>query len=210
MNRFYRINFFIIIVVLFSLSAWAEVSLGINLSTSLNREVKKEEVQQGEQYERTTTYVFNIYPSLIIVPTGKFEIVPTFGFTLRKEKRVDEDTDGEERERYDRTDLGVGGGCGLFFRLIKSNVFRLSLGPDVFFLYFNPEGGENETIDVSLGLPVNVDFLLSQRLFLRLGSRLVTVRYVFENEGADEHTNSFTFFDIESMLEARLGFFFTF
>ncbi|MFC1476339.1 hypothetical protein ACFL5S_00075 [Fibrobacterota bacterium] len=210
MDRFYSIKFIIVFVALFSLSARAEVSLGINFSTSLDREVRKEEVQQGEEYQRITTYALNLYPSLIIVPTGKFEIVPTFGFTLQKSKRVDEDEDGNEHERYDRTDIGVGGGCGLFFRLIESNVFRLSLGPDVFVLYFNPEGGENETIDVTLGLPVNVDFLLSERLFLRLGSRLVAIRYVYENEGADAHTNTFTFFDIESMLEARLGFFFRF
>ena len=210
MNKIYKIHFLVLIVVLFSLSSWAEVALGVNFSTSLDREVHKEETQQGEEFQRITTFDFNLYPSLIIVPTGKFEIVPTFGFTIRKEKRVDEDEEGNENERYDRTNIGVGGGCGLFFRLIDNNVFRLSLGPDVFVLYFNPEGDENETVDITLGLPVNVDFLLNERLFLRLSSRLVAMRYVFENEGNDAHTNTFTFFDIESMVEARLGFFFRF
>ena len=210
MDRFYRVNVIIVFVLLLSLGAWAEVALGVNLSTSLDREVHKEETQQGEEFQRTTTFDFNLYPSLIIVPTGRFEIVPTFGFTIRKEKRVDEDEEGNEDERYDRTNIGVGGGCGLFFRLLDNDVFRLSLGPDVFVLYFNPEGDENETVDITLGLPVNVDFLLSERLFLRLGSRLVAMRYVFQNEGDDAHTNTFTFFDIESMLEARLGIFFRF
>ena len=208
MNRYFIAKMFLLFVLLVSCSTVAEVSMGVNLSTSLDRDVHKWEVQQETQYERTTTYELDLYPSLIIVPSGKFEIVPSFGFTLMREKTVDENPAGNERERRS-TDLGVGGGCGLFFRLIQSTVFRLSLGPDVFLLYYSPDNDEDE-FDVSLGLPVNVDFLLSGRVFLRLGSRLVTMRYLYQDHGTDDRTNHFTFFDIESMLEARLGFFFTF
>lgn len=210
MYRFSGMKVVTVIVLLYSLGTWAEVCLGINLSTSLNREVTKREVQQNNSYERATTYEFSFYPSLIIAPTGTFEIVPSLGFILQKSKMVDEDQDGDENERWNRTDIGFGGGCGLFFRLITSNAFRLSLGPDVFVEFFNPEGDDNITLDNSLGLPVNVDFLLSKRLFLRLGSRLIAIGYLYRDEGADAHTHSFTFFDIESMLEAQLGFFFTF
>jgi hypothetical protein len=196
---------FVIIILMLSLYAKAEVSLGINLSTNLTYGKTEKEVPQGEEYERVTTYALSMYPSAIIVPTGKFEIVPTLGFFVIREKTVEEDVDGEERERED-TRVGVGGGCGLFFRLIEGNVLRLSLGPDVFVWY----GDENDTLDVSIGLPVNVDFLLNERWFLRLGSRLVAIRYIHEEQGRDEKTNSFTFFDIQSMLQARLGFYLTF
>lgn len=205
MNRFNVMKLFIIFILMLSLCALAEVSLGINLSTNLILDKTEEQKQQGEEYERTTVYELNMYPSVLIVPTGKFEIEPVFGFKIKREKTVKEDVDGEETESK-RSSFGVGGGCGLFFRLIEGNVLRLSLGPDVFGWYKE----EHDSVDVSIGFPANVDFLLSQRWFLRLGSRLVAIRYVYEERGRDEHTNSFTFFDIQSMLQATLGFYFTF
>jgi hypothetical protein len=89
-------------------------------------------------------------------------------------------------------------------------VLRFSLGPDLFIWFYDLDGDNNESIDVSVGLPANVDFLLTERLFLRLGSRLVAIRYLYQKEGVNDHTNSFTFFDIQSVLQAYLGFFFTF
>lgn len=205
MNGFNVMKLSVIFILMLSLYALAEVSLGINLSTNLTLDKTEKEVPQGEEYERVTTYELSMYPSIIIVPSGKFEIVPTLGFFIKREKTVEEDVDGEEKEKKS-TRAGVGGGCGLYFRLIEGNVLRLSLGPDVFVWY---DDG-NESVDASIGAPANVDFLLSQRWFLRLGSRLVAIRYVYEERGRDEHTNSFTFFDIQSMLQAALGFYFTF
>lgn len=205
MNRFNVMKLFIIFILMLSLCALAESCLGINLSTNLTFDKTERQVPQGEEYERVTTYELSMYPSIIIVPSGKFEIVPTLGFFIIREKTVDEDVNGEETERKD-TRAGVGGGCGLYFRLIEGNVLRLSLGPDVFAWY---DDG-NESVDVSIGAPANVDFLLSRRWFLRLGSRLVAIRYVHEDRGRDEKMNSFTFFDIQSMLQAALGFYFTF
>ena len=200
----------VMVLLLASFSTQAQFSVGVNLSTSLDRQVVKQEVGQGTQYQRTTTSYFNVYPSIIIPFSYRMEIVPTMGFTLLKERRVDEDTDGDENERYNRSDVGIGGGCGLYFRLIEGDVFRLSLGPDLFLLYNDPDGDDNGWFDASIGLPVNIDFLLSQRLFLRLSSRLVTIGYAKQDQGQTTTVSNITILDIESMLQARLGFYFNF
>ncbi|MBN1130756.1 MAG: hypothetical protein JXA71_17335 [Chitinispirillaceae bacterium] len=197
-------------VLLVCFQAYAEFSAGVNLSASMDRQVRKQEVGQGTQYQRTTTSIFNVYPSIIIPFSYRMEIVPTVGITIVKEKRVDEDPDGSENEQYNRSDMGIGGGCGLFFRLIDGDVLRLSLGPDLFLLFNDPDGDDNGWFDASIGLPVNVDFLLSDRVFLRLSSRLVTIGYAKQDQGQNTTVSNVTFFDIESMLQARLGFYFNF
>ncbi len=210
MNKKHIINLSLLAVMLISNAFSAEISLGLSLSTYLTRDANVRQVENGEVHERTTTYNLDMFPSLCIVPSGRFEIVPVFGISLHKIKTVEEDEDGEETNRDESREFGIGGGCGLFARLIEGRAFRLSLGPDVFFWVYNPDDNNYETIEFTLGLPVNVDFLLSERWFLRLNSRLVAVGFTHENEGPDEKTNSFTFFDIESMLGLNLGFYFTF
>lgn len=78
MNKTRVTNISVIAVMLMTFAISAEISLGVSLSTYLTRDVKEKQVQQGEEYERTTTYNLDIFPSLCIVPSGKFEIVPIF------------------------------------------------------------------------------------------------------------------------------------
>ncbi len=195
------------VMVLASVVA-AEVSVGLNLSTFLTTEKDVSQQGQQEREQTRTTYRLELIPSVIICP-GRLEIVPSGGFVVQTEHRRVE-LDGVEQSDGEATHVGGGGGCGFFLRAIEGSVLRLSIGPDVWVWVYNPDGDENTEFETLLGLPVNVDLLLTHRLFIRMSSRLFRAGYRFDNNGADDHVSTFTFFDIATMWTPTLGFYFTF
>jgi hypothetical protein len=169
-----------------------------------------EQPPQGEDIERATRFGVLVMPSVIIAPSYRLEIVPTIGFGVWAGSGKDEDAAGNISNEWDYTSFGLGGGCGLFFRPVDGNVFRLSLGPDILVWHDNPDGDDNDSVGVTLGLRVNTDLRVTDRFFIRMSPRLVAVRYGFRRHNANDHTSTITFFDIATLWYPRLGFYFTF
>ncbi|MBD3391835.1 MAG: hypothetical protein GF418_07240 [Chitinivibrionales bacterium] len=201
-------RFTILLIALWAVSALAEVSVGVNLATDLytERDVRDEDNDDNEDTE--TIYNLQVIPSVIILAGSRLEIVPGAGFSLEAGSREDVRPGGTTES--DWTNVGFGGGCGFFVRLIEGEVFRLSLGPDGWFWVRNPDGDDNTELDVIGGLPVNIDLLLTHRLFVRISSRLLAVKWEYDKDGDNAHRSRITYFDINSMISPVLGFYFTF
>ncbi|MBD3347055.1 MAG: hypothetical protein GF401_18530 [Chitinivibrionales bacterium] len=131
-----------------------------------------------------------IIPSLILMPSSRFEVVPKAGFN------VDMDEHG--------TEFGILGGCGFYFHLIESKPFVLSFGPD-FFIPFG-FGDDLFKSGIFMGAPVNVDLYLHRRFFLRAGLRVISfgIDITSQNDETDVHTD----FTIDSVLEPLVAFYF--
>jgi hypothetical protein len=192
--------------------AIAEVSVGANISTGLTttRSDQTGGGGSGTPVQKITDFHIGVTPSLILTPTDRIEVVPGVGFSVTTHHSVVNLPDGSTTGENSTTDFALGGGCGLYFRLVEAQVLRFSLGPDVWFWFTDPDGNNNSVIDASLGMPVNLDLLLTDRFFVRMSSRLVTVGYNWRQTGANASSGTFTFFSIATMWTPTAGFYFTF
>jgi hypothetical protein len=204
-----RMKYVIISAFLLPFMVSAEVAVGVNLSTQLERASQENTAGNNTNEDRSNEFEFQVTPSVIIAPSSRIEIVPNIGFSLyrwKSEHLVSDSVTGETKNNF----IGFGAGCGLFFRLIDKSVFRFSLGPDVQFWYHKPEGDDRYAINPALGLPVNIDLVLSERFFARLSSRLFQAGYTYTKSGKDNHTSRVTFFDINTIFSPSIGFYFSF
>jgi hypothetical protein len=199
----------LILAALFPVIASADVSLGVDLFSHLTRENAEARIAGQDTENKTTNFQFGLRPSLIIEPADHIEVVPNIGFSIghwNHETILNDDVTNEE----ENTSIGIGAGCGLFFRLIDGDPFRLSLGPDLQVWLDNPDGENNDIFDFTVGIPVNMDLMLSQKLWARFSARMVALGYHNIEQGDNAHTSTVTFFDIKTILEPSVGFYFTF
>jgi hypothetical protein len=194
----------------FSVAPQAELALGVDLTTTLTHERDIDENQNANQTTKTTDFRFDIWPQVIIAPSDRFEIVPFAGVRFTRSHEVTELADGTEQSLDPVVDVGFGAGCGLYLRVINNKPFRLSLGPDARLDFLNPEGDDNSNIGVSLGLPVHLDLLIAKRVFVRLSTRLVVMGYERNWVNQNHAIDTWTFFDINTVQQPRLGFYLTF
>ena len=157
----------VIVLLLFPCLALSEVSLGLNFSTNLQTRIENNETGNQDNKDKETEYDLYFTPTLIFVLNDRFELAPHAGVSVTQFKRVLY-VDSDKTDTEENTSFGAGGGCGLFLRLVNKSVFRLSIGPEASFWFSNPEGADNERIQTSLGLPLNIDLLITDRFFTRL------------------------------------------
>ncbi|MBD3321027.1 MAG: hypothetical protein GF350_08045 [Chitinivibrionales bacterium] len=135
---------------------------------------------------------FEFVPSLILMPSSRFEVVPKAGFNI-------------DMDEYD-TEFGLLGGCGFYFHAVKSDPFVLSFGPD----FYVPFGfGDNHfTTGLVIGAPLNLDLHLHRRFFLRAGLRLIS--FSFEIDDRNDETDTRVEYTMDSILAPMAGFYFDF
>jgi hypothetical protein len=198
-------------VVVFACSAaFADVSFGVDAFVQINLNGEVNETGPGEENVRERLYQLSVYPSLILEPAQRLEVVPVVGFDVTRFKRTREDADGNETTTADQTDWGTGGGCGVFLRIVDENVFRLSLGPDVrlrFAGFDDPD--DHWSFATTVAMPLNTDFIITNDFFFRMSPRLAALTYTFERWQDDNHSNTFNFTGLTSW-DVHLGFFWTF
>lgn len=187
----------------------AQVSIGGNFSTSL---VQDRNINDQIGREVTTTeWEFKLVPSVIIVPgSGKLEIVPSAGIGVTVGSEEIKNPPPAPVEESDWTNVGFGGGLGVFVRAVEGTVLRLSLGPEGFFWVDMPEGDDNNDVTVGAAVPINLDFLLTQKVFIRASARVITVSYYRDNINDRHYTSQVRFFDISSLWAPVLGFYVNF
>lgn len=190
----------VILVLLFCLNSFAEISLGVNLQTFFNNS-HIDEIQ-----ERTTRdFNFSIVPSLIIVPSDRLEIVPFIGYSSSNSWEYDADGDKISESSLS----GVYMGAGLFFRLFKVKPIRFSFGPQVHFTPFWNDFFREYNFGVSA--PVNIDLLFSDAFFVRMSASIISI-YLGITDYDDNYDRGKTSFStaISTQVTPSMGFFFTF
>jgi len=200
-------KFLTVLLCAFSVALQAEVSIGGQLMTYLKTEKNVNEANDREN--TSTTWEFKLIPSVIIIPgMSNIEIVPSAGMGVRMRSWDNENQ--QNPQEGDETEVSFGGGCGIFYRAVEGDVLRLSLGPDCFLWFTNPDGDDNFIMDMTLGLPVDLDFLLTDRLFIRAGNRPVFFHYQRNKHNDNFHESVVEFFNINTLWLPSLGFYVTF
>lgn len=182
-----------VLLLLFSVYSFGEFSLGINLHTGSDIEFR-----DGDD-EASTSQSYFIRPTFIIMLSDIFEFAPYAGFNMTVEKNAFAD----EAEFYPGFNLGA----GFFFRIIRGDVFRLSIGPQPFYRMNFDNNNDRDIIhlDVGLDVPVNIDLRFTERFFFRSGISLLNVTYYRRNPGLSRTST-----DLLTYGSLSGGFFFTF
>ncbi|MBD3420126.1 MAG: hypothetical protein GF398_08425 [Chitinivibrionales bacterium] len=144
-----------------------------------------------------------IMPSLIIDLADKIELNPFAGFSIN-----------ESSFPIPTADFGLIPGCGLYFHLIERDIFLFSLGPAIAFpIYFGEQGQDDFwALIFDIYMPVNLDFRLSQRMFMRMGLQLAGLTFTnvdYDEPAARDDYNDITF-SIRTIASPFFGFYFNF
>jgi len=199
----------VIILLLVPCLALSEVSVGVNLSTDLSTTIEKDETGNQDRETKTTRYNFYLAPTIMFLLNDRFELAPHAGVSVTQSKWV-RYIDGDKDYTEENTEIGAGGGCGLFLRLVDKSVFRLSIGPEASFWFNNPEGDDNLWTRTSLGLPLNIDLLITDRFFMRMKFGLFGFSYIHQDQGDRRDSDAITFFNIATTPLPGFGFYVTF
>jgi hypothetical protein len=184
-------------------SAFAEVSLGVDLSTNWNND--HQQLNQNND-QGTVRYTFNAGPRVLIVIGEKVEVAP---FVDLSYSRTSYYVNGDLRT-LDRS-WGYDAGCGVYFRLINGEVFRFSIGPRLLYgMNFDPENTDFTQNLWYLSAPANIDFRLSDRFFVRASPVIAGVGYTLNSTGQQDAYSGNFYFRVITQSALSIGFFFTF
>jgi hypothetical protein len=189
-----RFGFFLAVCSVFS---WGEVSLGLNLTNTLFTD--RTENTGNSNLQKSGNFELSAGPVLLVTIGEMLELSPWIGGIYTN------DWNGNSTTTNHSSSGGMWGGCGLYFRMIKSEHFRFSAGPALGFttLY------ENEDITTGLSVPVNYDFLLNPRWTMRLSAGLFDLKYYHSKTGQTSH-DTFGYNLATGLSGLGLTFFYTF
>lgn len=140
-------------------------------------------------YVDNSTFDLRMGPIYSHINSKNREIFTSVGF-LRTSSRLT-----QEELNYKYIQSGIWVECGFYRPIIRSEIFRLSLGPDFSFLKnFEPKTlitSGNSSADISpssytsfsmgIAMPVNIDIILSEKLLLRLSSKVIYTDASYSN-----------------------------
>lgn len=182
-----------VMLLFVAMQSFGEFSLGINLHT--NSSVT---LPDGAD-ETFNSQSYSIQPTFIVMLSDIFELVPSAGFSIRTQKGI-----GANKAA---TFPGFNVGLGFFFRVIRRDVFRCSLGPQPFYSMTFDNNNDNDQFDLytGIGVPINIDLRLTQRFFFRTSFDLLNATFHRRSPGyGNFSTNFITYGSLSG------GFFLTF
>lgn len=220
-----------ILFLLFTLTNFcfgAKVEFGTDIGFSFNSDINKVEYNDsdaGDEKEKWSGNSVVINPRISIL-TDKVEFAPSVYFGLANSKYVEEE--GDSTINTDRTmNLRYGIGFGAYFKLVRSEHVRLSIGPGVSFINnsktIDLESSDDtnyksySNFDLSLGFPLNLDILAGDKFGLRLSSRVIAFdwdHYAYQinydwGDGPKRSNNEFNI-DVTALFSPSFGFFIRF
>lgn len=214
----------LILACFITFSFAAKVEFGTDIGYNFDSEIDKAEMDENYNKDKSTAHNVTVNPRISIV-TRKVEFAPSILFGISTNKSEEEDQDSViDTDRYIRFRYGVG--FGAYFKVVKTDHVRLSIGPDVRFVN-NSKTTDLESsdqisykaysnFDLSLGLPLNFDILAGDNFGLRLSSRVIAFdwsHYVYQlDEEWDTSKNSNNDFDLDitGIFSPTIGFFIRF
>lgn len=214
----------LIVAFLVTFTYAAKVEFGTDIGYNFGSEIDNSEQNEYFEKEKSSSHNLTINPRISIV-TEKVEFAPSILFGLSTNKYETEDQDSVlGTSRLMRLNYGIG--FGAYFKVVRTDHVRLSIGPDVKFENHSKTidlESTNQTeykiysnLDLSLGLPLNFDILAGESFGIRISSRVVAFdwsHYVYQyDEEYDTPKNSNNEFDIDvtGIFSPSIGFFIRF
>ncbi len=191
----------LMIVTLLSIRSFAEISLGLNLSSELRN--SRNQINPDNSREQVD-YNFSLEPVLLINLSEKIELAPFAGLSFGSST-----TYNNERKTGDSNNWGFSLGCGVYFRLVGNQFLRFSIGPRV--AYSMQFYGDDEySFSPSVGAPANIDLCFNDRFFVRLSPMIAEIAYnSYRFREEDRHNDTFDF-NVITRRESSIGFYITF
>jgi hypothetical protein len=179
------------VILAAAFTANGQVSLGITLQNHFDN-------HNNDTISSSSTFDMLAGPVVRFLVADKWELDPTLGFHYIRtaNKSGPNETTGNE--------FGMFLGCGLFFHLLSNDIFRFSLGPD---LYGDFWFTHNENT-VGVGMPINFDFLFNRAWSLRVSARAVDISYKATKNG--NARNGWFNYNLQSVFIPSFTVFYTF
>jgi hypothetical protein len=185
----------IIFVILFLITAaYSDVSLGIILQ---NRFENNNHHTPGQADVSNSTFDIKAGPVFRFM-NNDFEITPSLGIhdIYSATKQPNNETSNNEASLFLE--------CGLYFYLLRNNIFVFSLGPK-----FGSEFWLTHTEStIGIGMPLNFDFDFNRNICLRISADAAWVGYTYIKNG--DNTQGKFLWNLTSILEPYLFLFFNF
>ncbi len=204
-----------ILALMLAVPASAKFSLGLDITYSVDR---TSTTNGGSEYEEIRSYnSIGVQPYFGIYPNDLIEISPFIGFYSSSSSTENESTNSETSSTQGSMALG----CGLYFHVVRGEVFDVSVGPQIGYQpFFKPNTEPYETeydtyykANLWIACPFNIDMHFTKYFSARLSTDLIrynNYNFTTETEGGSEtdiHTDEF---DLRSIFQPRFGLFFTF
>jgi hypothetical protein len=155
----------------------------------------------NEGASKASRFSMDLEPAVVLMLNPKLEVRPFVILRLNKYN----DPDYIRYTTYTQFYAGIGG--GLYYHFIQTNILELSVGPKLSALMTFKPTGPDATVyttyfdfSVALSLPVNLDFKLTKKLFLRMGIEIPGLQWEYYSltTGGVKYTDSnFSFVDFE-------------
>ena len=218
------LRFLVPVLLIASYSVFGKISVGVDLSCSLdNNTVKDNSATVNKRISHKNTY--SIVPFLGIYPNKLVEIDPFLGLYITSTSTEIEYENTTPTTKSTTRQLSIEPGCGVFFHVIKGEVFDISLGPKFGYrLFFEPNHTTNDSNNdeydsyyegnTSIGCQFNIDLLFSKRFASRLSTNLFkfnyhSYSYEFENNPSKNEGHTISA-DFKTIFQPSFGLLFTF
>ena len=200
---------FLLIIPCLALSA---LDMGFGANAYFLLDTEKQDTSEASLIEA------QLVPSLVLMISPRMELHPFVFVGISKES----DPDAIAGLDPDLLQFSIGAGSGLYYHFFTGNMVRLSMGPRATLFYnFAPSGSSATVYDsyfdlvLKIGLPVNFDVQVAQRLILRTGVEIFGAQLDFwrtDEGGVIDSGVTFTFLDYFTgylgNLQAYVGFYF--
>lgn len=203
----------LLLIILFITISNGKIILGVDLKYDFDFHDYINEYSDTYEYTSSTENRLQLTPRIGIMPSEFLEISPFILLGLNTIKRDEENYSYTVRS----TSFDLGCGIGTFFHIIRGKFIHLSWGPQLQFQYelepygnLLPDYDKYVNIDITIGLPLNLDFQLNDMFAIRISSNVIDInynKYLREFEGRTYTNNDFEI-DLQSILSPALGFFF--
>ena len=190
----------LILALLFSSIAFADFSVGLNLDFSNRSDISSDAPDNNANSD------YYIRPYLGIHASDLIEKSPFFVTYF--------DINGGEVNFSQ-----YGFGCGVFFHMVRNELFHLSLGPELEFLFgFRPNNAAYSSyfdMDINLGAPLNLDIHINKLLGVRLSSNIIGFGWEITNieyENANQPDEKYRFMttSLKTIFDPSFTIFFKF
>ena len=203
-----------IILLASAITASGELSLGLNLKYSATNNF----TDNTSTKVTTTSNSFYIRPYIGIHPTKLVEVSPFVGWSLSSNSRKTEYSNTNSTTESSSSQGALWLGCGLFFHVVRGEVFGVSIGPELGYGWnFEPSDAQYDkyyNADIRVACPLNIDLHFTKTFSARLSTDLALYNFnattTEAKNSSTEIKNHTSTFDLRSIFQPIFGLYFNF
>lgn len=217
---------FLVVFLAMSSIAFAEISIGADITSSFSNSSTTSEPTTGSSTERKSNQnTFSIAPMIGIFPSKVVEIAPFLRWSISTSSNqiiIEGSTTTSQPDETSQQSLEPG--CGAYFHVTNNNnLLDFSLGPKLSYSWLFEPYTKNSTSSVydkyyygslNFGVQTNIDLKFTEHFKTRFFSNLFRLSLLNTHtkyKGATTETRGYNFVsDFRTILQPSFGFHFTF